>query len=853
VKCPLHAAAFRVNRPGRENILNPENMKTRTTLRVVISAGALFLGASSVLTTAAFAGVSDSSGIAATSALLKYEPGVYIVTIKKEYRGARAFPERLFALERALSAGGGKIINRLLSDEDLYLVVETSAAGFPSGALKNPLVSEVFSQAAANLKLRPVGQVEVIDGSVVPPADQLRGIDRLRRRFPANFDMPHMPGELIVTFADDALRSEVEEQAARSRAADAHRRAGARAVELLASKNGRRTEKVWVQPTASRQALMAAIAEYQQNDDVLIAELNYLVERRAQPNDPMYNQQWSLPKINAPSAWDVRTSASSTTVAVFDTGLLTTHPDLQANLWVNPGEVLDGLDNDGNGYVDDIHGFNASTLSGSTITSNFHGTQVAGIIGARGNNSLGVSGVAWEARLMGIQIFGSNEMASHANILRAAQYAAAKGASVVNASWGYYSGSSALYDAMVTLRNAGIAIVMAADNNPTDMDGTSDYPSWYGLSNMLTVTATDSGDNRAAFAQQGRWMVDLGAPGVNVVSTTGGNGYASSLNGTSFAAPHVTGAYALARAHWPQESMGDLLDRIRFSVDAVAGLSNATATGGRLNLQKVYTQRPRLKNLSTRCEVRTGAEIAIAGFVVSGNSSKQLVIRALGPSLSAHGVSGALGNPKIQLKNASGTTIAQNDDWTSLSTGDKTVLQSHGLTPGNSLEAALVVNLSPGSYTVHLEGVAGTGIALIESYDITSTVNRRMINVSTRCYVGTGQSVAIGGFIIDGDKPRRVLIRALGPSLANWGVPSPLANPTLELHSSSGLIDSNDNWRTYDGPNAGLERRLSGMGLAPANDLEAAIVRILPPGSYTAVLKGVSGGTGIGIIEVFEF
>ena len=247
-------------------------------------------------------------------------------------------------------------------------------------------------------------------------------------------------------------------------------------------------------------------------------------------------------------------------------------------------------------------------------------------------------------------------------------------------------------------------------------------------------------------------------------------------------------------------------------------------------------------NLSTRVQVRSGDNVLIGGFIVTGDLDKSIVIRALGPSLSALGVKHPLANPVLDLYDATGTLVEENNDWTSLPPG--TVPSD--LQPANPLESVIVRTLLPGNYTAVLQSVdSSIGNALVELYDL-DPGNSRMRNMSTRGEVGVGDNVMIGGFIIGGSAPAKLLVRGLGPSLAAAGVSGALQNPVLELYDSRGsLIYQNDNWRSTQ------EKEIIATTVAPANDNEAAILATLPAGAYTAILRGANSTSGVALVEVY--
>jgi len=259
----------------------------------------------------------------------------------------------------------------------------------------------------------------------------------------------------------------------------------------------------------------------------------------------------------------------------------------------------------------------------------------------------------------------------------------------------------------------------------------------------------------------------------------------------------------------------------------------------------------KITNISTRGSVETGDSVMIAGFIVSGASTKQVVVRGIGPSLTALGVVGALSDPTLALMDANGAQLSYNDDYTSESDADLQTLTTTGLTPTDSRESAIVADLVSGNYTAILRGKTN-GVGLVEIYDITGTRLSKFVNISTRAKVEAGDNGAlIAGFIIQAPDnqagtPQNVLVRALGPSLGAFGVVGALADPTIDFYRGSELILSNDNWRTDD------EAAIEATGIPPTNDKESAILVTLDPGSYTAVIRGKNNTTGVALVEVYQ-
>ena len=253
-------------------------------------------------------------------------------------------------------------------------------------------------------------------------------------------------------------------------------------------------------------------------------------------------------------------------------------------------------------------------------------------------------------------------------------------------------------------------------------------------------------------------------------------------------------------------------------------------------------------NISTRGDVGSGSNVMIAGFMVWGSQSKTILVRALGPTLGSFGVANVLSDPMIELHDSSGATIATNDDWQTGSQASQ--ISSSGYAPNNSNEAALIATLAAGSYTVVVRGYNNsTGIGLVEVYEL-DTLSSRLSNISTRGQVGTDQSVLIAGLIIEGSTSKKLILRALGPSLAAppFSLSGTLSNPALELHDSSGnLLASNDDWGT--GTQAAA---ISSSGYSPRNAKESAIIATLPTGNYTAIIRGVNNSTGIALVEAYD-
>jgi hypothetical protein len=238
----------------------------------------------------------------------------------------------------------------------------------------------------------------------------------------------------------------------------------------------------------------------------------------------------------------------------------------------------------------------------------------------------------------------------------------------------------------------------------------------------------------------------------------------------------------------------------------------------------------------------------IGGFIITGTAPKKVALRAIGSSLSQAGISDALTDPVLELRNSGGALLARNNNWRE-SRESEDACRGNGVAPQDDREAAIIASLAPGAYTAVVSGQNGSvGTGLIEVYDLDQAADSTLANISTRGLVLSAQNVMIGGFIIGGTSDSaRVLIRALGPSLGQAGIGNALPDPALELHDGNGaLLRRNDDWRDTQ------EAEIRNSGVAPANELESAIVQSLAPGAYTAVMAGKDNSTGVGLIEVFN-
>ncbi len=389
--------------------------------------------------------------------------------------------------------------------------------------------------------------------------------------------------------------------------------------------------------------LGTAITYYSHAIGAVSAGPDEIVSVQRTPNDPAYNLLYGLPKIGAPTVWDTFTGNPNFAVGVIDSGIDYTHQDLYLNIRINQAEIpsavlsqltdvdgdtiisfrdlnnainigagkitdlngngridggdllrttaqggwANGTDNGANGYVDDLVGWDFANNDNNPFDDNNHGTHVAGTIGAIGNNGVGVTGVNWAVSMVGLKFLTASGSGSTSGAVSALDYAVNNGIKVTNNSWGGGGFSSALNAAIGRARTAGHIFVAAAGNSASNNDVTPNYPSNYNFDNVVAVAATDSNDALASFSSYGATTVDLAAPGVGIRSTTPNNTY-STFNGTSMATPHVAGAIALYWGANPSLTYTQVISKLYSSVDTVAALSGKVATGGRLNVAKMF-------------------------------------------------------------------------------------------------------------------------------------------------------------------------------------------------------------------------------------------------------------------------
>jgi Zn-dependent metalloprotease/subtilisin family serine protease len=343
----------------------------------------------------------------------------------------------------------------------------------------------------------------------------------------------------------------------------------------------------------SANGVLKALDVLRYEPSIAYAEPDYIVHALVVPNDPSFSQLYAMQNtgqtggtvdadIDATDVWERHTGNKTILIGVIDTGIDYLHPDLAANIWTNPGEIPgNGIDDDNNGFIDDVYGWNFANDNNNPRDDHYHGTHCSGTIGGVGNNGIGVAGVMWNTNMIALKFLDNSGSGTTSDAIDAVNYANAMGIKITSNSWGGGAFSQALMDAI----SLGGLFVAAAGNAGSDNDVTPSYPASYTLDNILAVAATDHNDLLASFSCYGRTSVDLGAPGVNIYSCAPNSGY-QSLSGTSMATPHVAGAAGLLWSYNPSLTALQVKQLLMDNVDPVSSMAGKTVTGGRLNINK---------------------------------------------------------------------------------------------------------------------------------------------------------------------------------------------------------------------------------------------------------------------------
>ncbi|MBL7686236.1 MAG: S8 family serine peptidase [Deltaproteobacteria bacterium] len=377
-----------------------------------------------------------------------------------------------------------------------------------------------------------------------------------------------------------------------------------------------------------------------ENPNILHVEENEEIHAHFAPNDEFFSHQWFQDSLELPQVWNQTHSAEKILIAVIDSGVDLNHPDLVQNLWKNPHEIpKNGIDDDGNGYVDDVVGYDFLNRDGDPQDDYGHGTSVFGEIAATGNNQIGVSGIVWNAEVMVLKVLNSKGDSNLSTAIEAIHYAIAHEAKIINISWGYVPNttpSEILKEALQKAADKGILVVASAGNGywgtPIDNDldsSKANYPSSYKLDNMISVAATNSQDQLADFSDYGQTTVHLAAPGVEIFTTALHSSY-NYFTGTSAAAPLVTGSAALIWSENPSLNFSQIKRLLLETTDAVSALKDKVSSGGRLNTFQALNASPAfggklLENVSSSISeniIPNGGESGGGGCSLSSNDSQ---------------------------------------------------------------------------------------------------------------------------------------------------------------------------------------------------------------------------------------
>lgn len=500
---------------------------------------------------------------------------------------------------------------------------------------------------------------------------------------------------------------------------------GAEAVEAYTLVPG-----LWRYEFDSNVDIEDAIALFESSDRVLYVEPDYIYS--AAVNDPQFANQWALENvgqtggltdadINANSMWAIEDGDPSIVVGVIDTGIDYNHTDLIPNLWRNTREIAgNGVDDDLNGYVDDVVGINAITNSGNPLDDNAHGTHVSGTIGAAANNSVGIAGVAQQVKIAACKFLAANGSGATSDAIKCLQYFAALKTRALNPvnivatsnSWGGTSKSTALQDAIRAHQNLGVLFIAAAGNETTNTDVTQFYPANYELSNIITVAATDSADRLASFSNYGRRSVHVGAPGVRILSTVLNQSYAY-FSGTSMATPHVSGLVAITKAKFPTLDFKQIKNLVIASGTPISALQNTTISGRRIRGADINGRgaltcsnqvvASRLKPTASSVSITKGQSIFLSALRI--NCSQPLSPLVL--------YSNGVENVILQDAGTNGDALANDGiasvNWQPQNTG------SYALNFGNGDIVTVIVSQAPPAYkafaaTYSYETITGTSL-----------------------------------------------------------------------------------------------------------------------------------------------
>ncbi len=409
-------------------------------------------------------------------------------------------------------------------------------------------------------------------------------------------EIPHVPGEVVVKVKKGFLGSFLGKKSFLG--AEVKKSMGLLAGEFVVLKS-------------QSKSTLSLISDLKRMPEVLYAEPNFIYKAINFTSDPMYGKLWGMANtgrnepnrngdfsgsvgtsgadLNAEKAWDITKGTKNVVIAVIDTGIDYNHPDLKDNIWVNSKEIAgNNVDDDANGYVDDIHGWNANANNGNPMDGNSHGTHCAGTIGAKHGNGIGVAGVMSDVSLMAVKFLSDEGSGSLADAVEAIDYATKMNVDIMSNSWGGGGFSQTLEDAIKAAKAKGILFVAAAGNDSTNNDSAPHYPSNYQVDNVVSVAAHTHQDSLASFSCYGKRTVHVAAPGHNILSTTPNNTY-KVYSGTSMATPHVSGVLGLFIAENGRQEVKAVRDRLMATTVPSGAYRKTTIAGGRVDAYNFLT------------------------------------------------------------------------------------------------------------------------------------------------------------------------------------------------------------------------------------------------------------------------